>query len=208
MIAFSIFAGIVIFSIVFLYVKTADRWNWKKIVIWAAGLLLIPVIIFLVILAKDALFDGDPSPIKHTGKLTSFQGVAIGDKFSELEFKYGRLSKDGFDHYMINKHFGVYVDDESKKVSSILVFCDEGITDLFNGIACGDTTEKLVKKYGSDLKIRCHVENKNPKDNMVVRSYYVPKLATSYILEKNQVVLVHIKEVDLAKPSKNWEKCD
>ena len=48
MIAFSIFAGIVVFSIVFLYVKTADRWNWKKIVIWAAGLLLIPVIIFLV----------------------------------------------------------------------------------------------------------------------------------------------------------------
>jgi hypothetical protein len=208
MIAFSIFAGIVVFSIVFLYVKTADRWNWKKIVIWAAGLLLIPVIIFLVILAKDALFDGEPSPIKHTGKLTSFQGVAIGDKFSELEFKYGRLSKDGYEHYLINKSFGVYVDDESKKVSSILVFCEEGITDLFNGIACGDTTEKLVKKYGSDLKIRCHVENKNPKDNMVVRSYYVPKLATSYILEKNQVVLVHIKELDLAKPSKNWEKCE
>lgn len=208
MIAFSIFAGIVFFSIVFLYVKTADRWNWKKIVIWAAGLLLIPVIIFLVILAKDTLFNGEPSPIKHTGKITSFQGVSIGDKFSELEFKYGRLSKDGNDHYTINKSFSVQVDDESKQVSGFLVFCDEGITDLFNGIACGDTSEKLTKKYGSDLKIRCHVDNKNSKDGMVVRSYYVPKFATSYILEKNQVILVYIKEVDLAKPSKNWEKCD
>lgn len=210
MIAFSIFAGIVVFSIVFLYVKTADRWNWKKIVLWAAGLLLIPVTIFLVVLAKDTLFDGAPSPIKHTGKLTSFQDISIGDKFSDIEFKYGRLSKGEFEYYLLHKSLGIYVNGESQKVSGILVFCEDGITDIFNGIACGDTSEKLVKKYGSELKIRCHVENKNTKDDwsMVIRSYYAPKLATSYILEKNKVFLVFMQEVDLAAPSKNWVSCD
>lgn len=197
--AIAIFAGITLFSIIFLYTKTADRWNWKKIVIWAGGISLVPVVGFFLLAYSDQLFKD--FPLNHKGLLTSFNGVAIGSDYADVEFKYGKLKRmpdEKEDTTYFYEHpvgFGFYVNKSDNKIAGILIDCNSSIKDEFNGIACGDPSEKLQKKFGNNLNIKCEPKPKNEKDMIgdISRSYSVDKFGTRYVLAKNQVILIAIK---------------
>jgi hypothetical protein len=209
--AFAIFAGIALFSIIFLYTKTADRWNWKKIVIWSGGIAIVPVVGFFLLAFSDQLLKD--SPKNHKGLLTSFGGFSIGDNLSDIEFHYGKLKKpDWFrdEPYEVHMHpagFNFAVNKSDSKVIAIEIECGSAVKDEFNGIACGDSSEKLQKRFGTSLTIKCQPKPKKESENVgdVYRLYAVDKFATRYLLSKNKVELIIIKP----NPSESeyWVDC-
>lgn len=209
--AFAIFAGIALFSLIFLYTKTADRWNWKKIVIWAGGISLVPVIGFFLLAYSDQIFKD--SPPNHKGLLISFNGVAIGSDYADVEFKYGKLKKapdDKEDTSYFYEHpagFGYYVNKSDNKIIGIFIDCKSPIKDEFNGIACGDPSEKLQKKFGNSLDVKCEPKEKGEKEAIgdVSRAYSVDKFGTRYVLTRNVVDFIAIRPNP--SQSKYWVDC-
>lgn len=195
--AFAIFAGIVIFSLVFLYTKTADSWNWKKIILWFIGLVVVFVLIVVGFLFKDQFF-GDPQKTgKYTGRIQSYKGVAIGSKLSDIEFKYGRLKNNKatddskIDFYVVEgAGFGVYANQGENTATSIVVLCGSSNYDTFNGIGCRGTGDEIEKKFGKDLKIQCSRREAGAAEADMPRAYDVQKYGTRYVLVKNKVQYV------------------
>ena len=212
---FWIFAGIVVISLIYLYTKTYERWNWKKIVLWALGGISAPsVILIIYIFGKDLLPNDYGSQIvNHKGLIDSFKGVKIGDKFSDVEFKLGTLKKmslkeDDQDLYDY-KELGIFVDKKTRLVGSIIMVCDGSDTDKYNGISCGTSGDEIIKKFGKDLNILCFIEKDGWQNPDKVRSYDVAKYGTRYILSKNVVQSISIREPkDFAGQSKTWGPCE
>ena len=212
--AFAIFAGIVFFSIVFLYTKTADRWNWKKIVLWSFALLITLIALVALVLFKDHLF-GDPQKTgKYTGRIQSYKGVSIGTKLSDIEFKYGAMKNNKavngskVDFYISEGNgFGVYANQGENIATSIVVLCGSSNYDTFNGIGCRDSGEAIEKRFGSDLKTQCNVSGKGETpDADLPRAYDVQKYGTRYVLVKNKVQYVGFMP-DAEFSGDSWGAC-
>ena len=210
-----IFASVTLFSVVFLYTKTKDQWNWKKISLWFAGIIGTLVAAMVLLVYWDNLFPKEITGTSYKGHLSRFQDIKIGSKFSDVQFKYGVIQKekslpgDNFDLYLVTNEIGLYV-DKAGKVDAIVVKCDGGNDDKFNGIVCGDPGEKLEKKFGADLKILCNIEDKNGWETLDARrAYDVAKYGTRYVLQKNKVILVGIlQDEDFQNSKKKWKSCD
>lgn len=212
--ALAIFAGIAFFSIIFLYTRTADRWNWKRIIYIALAASFTIVAALILLLSWDSLFT--PSIPNHKGYLTSFRDIKMGMKLSDLEFKYGKLDKQKpvegskFDLYQIGDDVGVYIGHADKRVGAIVIICSGGVKDQFNGIACDDPSEKLEKKFGNDLAVLCKIkESDDSERSLGSRSYDVAKNGTRYVLSKNKVIYIGIMEKeDFVADGKKWGGCD
>lgn len=217
---FWIFAGIVVIGLIYLYTKTYQRWNWKKIVLWVLGGISAPILILLIyIFGKDLLPNefGSKAPPNQKGVITSLDGVSIGDKLSDIEFKKGKLTdydknnnKSGFDIKHLNDYSVIYLDPGKDTVRGFGILCSKAPIDFtkFNGIGCGDSGEKIADKFGKDLTILCEVEKSSPDSNPM-RSYSVNKYGTRYILALNSVIGIRIDEVsDKPDSKKSWKACE
>lgn len=212
---FWIFASVCVICLVFLYTKTKNEWNWKKIILWLVGIVITAIAAFILVLSWDSIFSSDANQ-NYKGYLSSYKDIKIGSKLSDVQFKYGPLKQeqksngDTFDLYTIGNDAGIYVRAD-KKVDAIVVFCENGNQDKFNGISCGDPSEKLEKKFGADLKILCTVKDKNGWEEVgnVSRAYDVAKYGTRYVLRQNKVVFIGImQKEDFEKDPKKWGVCD
>lgn len=212
---FWIFAGIVVLGVIYLYTKTYERWNWKKIVLWTLGGISAPIVILLIyIFVKDMLpNDFGSKVVNHTGVIDSFRGVKIGDKFSDVEFKLGGLKKlspdkdeqDLYDYLDL----GIFVDKKTKLVKSIIMVCDGFNTDKYNGIGCGTSGDEIIKKHGKDINILCYKEKNGFWSEDKARSYDLSKYGTRYILSKNAVQSISIRDPkDMSGTSPNWAPCE
>lgn len=213
-----LFCGLVILGIIYLYTQTKDRWNWKKIVFSIIGIFLLLLGIFLASL----WWPKQLTPIAETDKpklITSYDGISLGDTLADVEFKKGKvktyeeffkkkIENKSDDMYLIDKSFGFYTEIKGKTVTAIVKGCnsDESYSIEINGISCGNSSEKIIERFGKDVVVKCEV---NPdRGESPSRYYEVSKYGIRYQLVKNAVVVFRIlPPSDISSESKNWEIC-
>lgn len=188
--AFTVFFGFVFFGLIYLYVKTRETWNWKKIVLWFAGIFIALVTAFAIAIFADSFKSIVPETFS---KITSYDEMSLGDKFNDVEFKKGKLQKIGDikdssdDLYDVNDKTALYVDKKTRLVTGLMALCSDYQSTKFNGVGCGDTSELIQSKFKGDITILCKPENEKDADNPS-RVYDVPKYGVRYELQKNKVV--------------------
>jgi len=215
-----IFYGLVFLGIIYLYIQTKDRWNWKKIVIWILGLFVVTIVLIVAaIFAEDLFkklsfnkFDNSSTPKIITG----MNGIELGAKISDVVFKTGAIKdKKQEDVYFFpsddNKRFAI--DKESKTVRSIQHICSSNdltypntYSPKINGVMCGDSEFDIFMSYGKEkINVLC---NKGGSGNF--RRYEAPDFGVVYYLVTNKVQIFTIHSIDDLKKSNDdkWQKCD
>lgn len=209
----SIFLSSLLVGLIYLYVKTKEDWNWKRIASVIIGIFVLLLISIMIAVFWDKVIPGSRdvnAGKKYSGLIKSYQGVSIGDKLSDINFKFGKLEeikptkKDSDTNiYWVEDRLLIFVSNKSNKVDYIVALCEKGIPDNFNGIECNDTGEKLEKTFGKNLVIQCTTNEGG--SNSFTRVYDVPKYATRYYLEKNRVesIMFYGEEYKTT----NWSEC-
>lgn len=83
-----IFYGFVFIGFIYLYVATRDRWNWRKIAKWTAGVLLLPIIV-------AGTWAGYSKFVENQPRFQSeFWGISPGAPKSELIFQKGQPTEE------------------------------------------------------------------------------------------------------------------
>ena len=188
--AFAVFFGFAFFGLIYLYVKTRDTWNWKRIILWFTGIFIAVVATFAVVIFADSFKSIVPETFS---KITSFDEITLGDKFNDVEFKKGKLKKIGdskdlsADLYVVNNKTALYVDKKTRLVTGLIVTCADYESIKFNGVGCGDTGDLIQSKFKGDITILCEPEEQKG-ENGPLRVYDVPKYGVRYMLQKNKVV--------------------
>jgi hypothetical protein len=187
--AFAVFFGFVFFGLIYLYVKTRDSWNWKKIALWFVGIFAALVAAFVITIFADTFKSIVPETFS---KITSYDEITLGDKFNDVEFKKGKLKKIGDVEdssdvlYVVSDKTALYVDKKTSLVTGLIVGCAEFQSTKFNGVGCGDTGDLIQSKFKGDITILCEPEGEKDKDSPA-RAYDVSKYGVRYILQKNKV---------------------
>jgi hypothetical protein len=188
--AFAVFFGFVFFGLIYLYVKTRDTWNWKKIVLWFAGIFTVLATAFAIMIFADSFKSIVPETFS---KITSYDEITLGDKFNDVEFKKGKLKKIGNikdssdDYYVVNNKTALYVDKKTRLVTGLIVGCADYQSIKFNGVGCGDTSDFIQSKFKGEITILCEPEEQRD-ENAPLRVYDVPKYGVRYMLQMNKVV--------------------
>ncbi len=188
--AFAVFFGFVFIGLIYLFVKTRDIWNWKKIVLWFIGILISVVAAFAVVMFVDSFKSFVPETFS---RITSYDEITLGDKFNDVEFKKGKLKKIGDikdssdDLYVINDKTALYIDKKNRLVTGLIVGCADYQSTKFNGVGCGDTGDLIQSKFKGDITILCEPEDRK-HENGPLRVYDVPKYGVRYMLQQNKVV--------------------
>src|SRR5262249_35682038 len=82
--------GSVFLGFILLYLGTKGTWNWQKIV--RRSVIVIGVLVALAVLAIIGLFANDKWQ-QRPKVVTSLEGVALGEKFSDVVFRHGSFEK-------------------------------------------------------------------------------------------------------------------
>lgn len=114
-IAISILLSVLFLGFVFLYIKSNNKEKWRKYLLLLVG---IPFVVFLsifiyLVIEKQA---GKRSNKTDSQKETSIKGINLGDSLSDLQFKYGKFTKEkdqnkGYDLYNVSSVLTIWVKD-------------------------------------------------------------------------------------------------
>ena len=171
-IAEALLFGFFFFGIIYLYTKTKNTWNWKKII---KNALIGTAFIFTSI---AAIFFGFEYYNNHEDihtPATTLEGIRLGQSYSSLIFEQGGThgSYGGTDNQWENNDRLKRVTLENEKVASIDIHCFDQKYSL-KGIFCGDSGEKIKNKFGNKIDIFCmkkesfsitnYKSNENSKD--------------------------------------------
>ena len=166
-IGIGIFLGLATLGIIYLYAQTKDRWNWVKIAKRVGIAILVLISIPVVLLGGSLLYDGANNYINNRPKqVTSIEGISLGEKFSEVEFRYDvkemPKNSDAVERaYEINgnDHLAFYVSRATNKVHRIVYLCRDNKYQSINGISCTDTSETILGKFGvKNVEIYCRAK--------------------------------------------------
>ena len=187
--AFAVFFGFVFIGLIYLYIKTRDTWNWKKISLWIGGSFIVLIVGMVIAIFAESFKSIIPT-ISTT--ISTYDDISMGDKLSDVEFKKGKLTKPptqkstGDELYVVNEKTAIYVDRNTNLVTGLLVGCADYQSTKFNGIGCGDSGDLILKNFKGEVSILCEPEDQ--KNETPARAYDVPKYGVRYLLQKNAVV--------------------
>ncbi len=219
-----IFYGLVFLGVIYLYIQTKDRWNWKKIVFRFFGGLIGLVLIAVI---ADYIFDNfsiNSFKENHKPKIISeMNGIELGVKLSDVIFKTGAIrDKKHADRYNFpldeNKSF--FIDSQSKLVKGIGYWCTQDEVKYpnsyksleLNGVRCGESEFTIKLNYGKEnIRVLCRKkkENINEPEPEMVRRYDATEFGVSYLLVTNKVYGMYVYYPDDLKKfsSDNWVEC-
>lgn len=142
-----IFLSAIFLGTVALFIATKDRWNWKKILLWPFGTLVVIAIIGASIAYLYQWHEDRPR------KLTELWGVAINDTYGDVKFKKGEptQSVDGdiwvYKAYQtLDGNYVVYFKND--RVRSIIYFGPMYNGPLIPGVGHYDTLQELEARLG------------------------------------------------------------
>jgi len=196
-IAVSIFLSALFLGCVFLYIKSESKEKWRKYLLFLIGIPFVVFVSILLYLIIDEQIE-KRSYKTEPQKETSIKGINLGDSLSDLQFKYGKFTKEdkqvrGYDVYKISENLSIWTKDS--RVKRINYQCDSPIsiiqgkmiqlpkdrTKLWN-IECGSSGESIIEEHGKkNVEIKCF----SNEDTM--RFYGIKKKDISYILRTNKV---------------------
>jgi hypothetical protein len=211
----SIFLSALLLGLIYLFLKTRNDWNWRKILIITTVIAALAMVIILITIFWDEWFKKSnevEAEKKYSGVIQSYQGVSLGENIANLEFKYGRLKPQGktlgnVPIYTIEAkpNLVIYKNQSSDLVDFLGVDCT-GSKDSFNGIKCGMNSDELLKQHGDKVKVWCPKEL--AKDEDPYRVYDITEFGTRFILSKNQVVHIRIFKPNEMKNPISLKECD
>ncbi len=186
----------------------------KRLAKWVfIGLLLIAFLIGLVIgyFQIEWYYKNRPQPV------TSIKGISLGDKLSDALFKNPGFSideaaskEDGQSTIYRNKEARVDFNSKDDRVIAVSYLCKSELdyTSL-NGISCNDAGDRVVDKYGHNLKVQC-LRDKNHKLYLDYRVYDISKFGIRHHVFNNKVSAFSASmPAELEKATgKNWGSCD
>jgi hypothetical protein len=210
-----IFLSSLLLGLIYLFLKTRKDWNWRRILIITTVITSLVMAIILITVFWDELLkkssDTDTEK-KYSGIIQSYQGISLGEKITNLEFKYGRLKPQGktlgnVPIYTIETKpsLVIYKNLSSDSVDFLGVDCT-GSKDSFNGIKCGMNSDELLKQHGNKVKVWCPKEL--AKDEDPYRVYDIAEFGTRFILSKNQVIHIRIYKPNEMKNPISLKECD
>lgn len=192
--AFAVFFGFVFFGLIYLYIKTRDTWNWKKIVLWFGGFVIALILAIIIAIYADSFKKIVPEAFST---ILSTDDITLGEKLSEVEFRKGKLikgvdSKDADDIvYKVSEQTSIYVNKATQTVSGIVATCADYQSTKFNGVGCGDSGDLIQSKFKGEITVLCPSTD-DWRDKDPVRVYDVAKYGVRYALQKNTVVFMFV----------------
>ena len=210
-----VFLGSVFFGTVLLYLKTQDRWNWRRI--WKRIALGVFAVVALASIGTGAIV-GYLSWEARPRVVTSFEGVSLGEKFSDVQFRHGPFmqpkskdnanrSSDG-DGLYINDAKGLFLPVRNGVVVGIQYFC-KNTTDYTsaNGIRCEETGEEILNRFGKSVRVQCPT-NKDDHSEFR-RAYDVPEFGVRYLMQRNRVEGFYVTDqLRFAAEGGIWTACN
>lgn len=203
-IAVSIFLSALFLGFVALYIKSDRKEKWRKSLLFLIGIpfaVLFGVFLYLVIDEQIEKRSWKSFPQNDT----SIRGINLGDSLSDLQFKYGKFTKEkeqnrGYDLYNVSSFLTVWT--KSNKVEMITYQCDLPPDHSALGkIQCGDFGEAIIKEYGAkNVEIKCFVNDDTR------RFYGVEKKKHAFVLEGNSVIWLQLNRTHLERPA-NLKDC-
>ena len=208
-----IFLSTVVVSILLLYRWTRERWNWgkglKRVALWFSAI--------CVVLGFS--FWGYNTWEQRPRVVTSLQGIAIGEKLSDVVFNHGAFERKKRDPDSVRKYQDTEDYEQKDKVlrisvrSGIVVSVDYGCKSEFdyaslNRISCDDSGDKIKELFGSKVRVLC--SKKVDENSRFFRVYDVSEYGTRYYVWRNKVkaLLIANKEELESWVGLNWDKCD
>lgn len=218
-----IFLGCVVLGVTYLYVKTREVWNWKKIakrtLIGVVGATVACVIFAILAIAIDEM-PKRPSPV------TEINGIALGEKTSDVFFKKGKFSLTNVDEEsgVISYSDNEKLEELSFKTKDDTVIevgftCHDISFAIVNGVHCGDRGDEIQAKFNDTLDVLCEksrlasetldTQNAPGRFDPQIRLYVVKKYNTIYVLQTNTVAYFTIASPERIeeKLGKHWGPC-
>jgi curved DNA-binding protein CbpA len=169
-------------------------------------LILLLVITLIIFLGNYLRSNGDRRDSEMGTPLRSLNGIAVGDKLSDIEFKLGKLKRIDAVVYWIESQYDYIYLDKSDRVYAVAHVCASADKTLVLGVSCWDTSDKIKKLFGSKLVINCiktAADDADPK-----RSYTVREYGIRLILSKGRVETIGIVSLDdIGKDTKDVVSC-
>jgi hypothetical protein len=222
-----IFFGSLFLGIIYLFLQTRDRWNWKKISLISLSILCGIVLIILGLIFKSE-FTSSVKSFKPEVQ-SSLIGISLDDKFSDVQFRIqstkskNQGSSKAEIWYTLSDNINhLYaIDSDSKKVVVITVGCSDDsyrypnlYGALIHQVKCGDTSEILQMTYGKEkARVSCYVDAKDKFDSQIdytSRVYDFIKFGTRFHLQHNKVVAVQLMSPERLdnRLGSSWKNCD
>jgi hypothetical protein len=219
-IGLGIFLGCVFLGTIYLFIHTRDTWHWKTI--WKRGFLVVLGSVFISVLVIATIIYGFllyEESQQRPQVVSSLKGITIGDTLSDVMFKYGDVKKLGEDKDKVPKDGeeisywsakrDLAVDVRNNIVTKVWHLCNSKEVDYeeVNGIACGDTGERINTKFPNKVRMLC--PKTNDKDLSLSRNYDVVEYGTRYVLDENKVTGFLIMETRELQSmfGVNWDVC-
>lgn len=216
-IGLGIFLGAVFLGTVFLYVKTSERWNWRK----GARRLFVSLGVLVAIGALTgvglwAYHEWEQRP----QLVNSLKDISIGERFSDVVFRHGAFdrretlgdagAKPENSEIWESKALRLRPSVRNGLVVTISYDCNRESFDFtdVNGILCGDSGDKILKTFGDKVRVQC-LRDTSHEFYTLVRVYDVVEYGTRYLLDRNRVDMFMVAtRSDLQSfTDTNWVPC-
>lgn len=210
-----IFLGLVFCGLVYLYTKSPDKVNVRKILKYlgmATGSL---VVLMITVSFLVHLYEKRDQPIEVAKELN---GIQIGKSYADFMFttKGANPFSKNWDRpkdAAAMENDGIYQLSDGKtdvtinndKVSQVSYTCDEPHDSMtVDGIGCGSFGENITAKYGNHVSIVCP-EIKGTYDPKI-RVYRVDDFGLLFFLYENQVKAIYVYSKDKPFRKNNGDK--
>jgi len=217
-----IFYGLVFLGLIYLYIQTRDRWNWKRIVLWTIGCFVALIVIFVIYISTIDYFAKTTFiPVKPS-VVNTLNDVSIGEKVLDVQFRTGAKlkKKDGELTYEFPNQTNVFFQaDNNGLVDRVGNWCSSDAftypylnSPVANDIRCGDSSERILEKFGGkdNVRILCLKKRINNIDPESARSYDAVEYGVRFVLITNKVSGIYIyrpEELKKSDMSENWGEC-
>lgn len=208
-----IFLGCLFLGTIYLFIYTRDMWSWKTI--WKRAFLVVLGSVFIVATVIGGLLLYEEWQ-QRPQVVSSLKGITIGDTLSDVMFKHGVLKnlseekdKNGDEVSYWSAKLDMALISRNNVVTEVWQVCDSKEVDHeeVNGIACGDTGERIIKVFPNKVRILC--SKTNDKDLSLRRNYDVVEYGARYMLDENKVtgfVIMEGRELQ-SRFGVNWDVC-
>jgi hypothetical protein len=215
-IGLGIFFGSLFIGTVFLFTKTRDSWNWRKI--WKRLGLSVVFIVALIAVAIASTF-GFHKWEERPKVVTSIEGVSLGETLSDVAFRYGEFSKQSSDEQKkvgkddaesyVSEKKRLMINVRAERIESIVYLCkDDSDYTASGGITCGYSGEAIFSRFGGAVRVKCLIKAEN-EISKLTRAYDIPKFGIRYLLHQNRVIGFYVMDAKMRSDAIgiNWHAC-
>ena len=199
-----VFLAAIVMSLTALFIATKDRWNWKKIVLWPLGLLILGACIIGGMLAYENWRSNSKVVWDKPTVHDELWGIALGTKPEDVLFKKGKPTTKGEDQWLFAPEFS---DDwyqlifENGAVAVIAFYGKNFSAEKLDGIGRWDSTEEVTKLYGEPTRVATREDGAH-------RVYCYDAYHVFFSLKENKVVAYGIyqpgtEQLSCARPPKD-----